>query len=52
MITQSSWTYDTVNVSGSEEYTADVITTNALTGSSIYDFAYPLLKTITKTNFW
>lgn len=43
-ITQSSWTYDTVNVSGSEEYTAEVISTNAITGSSIYDFAYPLLK--------
>jgi len=51
MITQSSWTYDTVNVSGSEEYTADVITTNALTGSSIYDFAYPLLKTELKEVF-
>ena len=43
-ITQSSWTQDTVNVSGSEEYTAEVISTKAITGSSIYDFAYPLLK--------
>ena len=51
MITQSSWTYDTVNVSGSEEYTADVISTNAITGSSIYDFAYPLLKAELKTVF-
>lgn len=43
-ITQSSWTYDTITVSGSEDYNADVITTNAITGSSIYDFAYPLLR--------
>ena len=50
-ITQSSWTYDTVNVSGSEEYTANVISTNAITGSSIYDFAYPLLKAELKEVF-
>ena len=51
MITQSSWTYDTVNVSGSEEYTATVISTNAITGSTIYDFAYPLLKVELKSIF-
>jgi len=51
MITQSSWTYDTVNVSGSEDYTANVISTNAITGSSIYDFAYPLLKVELKSIF-
>ena len=50
-ITQSYWEYDTVTVSGSEDYTADVISTNALTGSSIYDFAYPLLKAELKTVF-
>jgi hypothetical protein len=43
-ITQSSWVYDTVNVSGSEEYTADVISVSAISDTSIYDFAYPLLK--------
>jgi hypothetical protein len=43
-ITQSSWTYDTISVSGSEEYMADVISTAGISENSIYEFAYPLLK--------
>ena len=50
-ISQSSWVYDTVTVSGSEEYTADVISVSAISDTSIYDFAYPLLKTELKQIF-
>jgi hypothetical protein len=50
-ITQSTWEYDTVTVSGSEEYTTDVISTNAIDSVSIYAFAYPLLKAELNTKF-
>jgi hypothetical protein len=50
-ITQSSWVYDTITVSGSEDYDADVISTAAISEVSIYDFAYPLLKTELKQVF-
>ena len=50
-ITQSSWTYDTVTVSGSEEYTTSVISTAGISNNTIYDFAYPLLKTELKQVF-
>lgn len=43
-ITSSNWMYDNVEVSESIEYTADIIDTSYITGSSIHTFAYPLLK--------
>ena len=50
-ITSSYWEYDTVTVSGSEDYNADVISTAAINEVSIYDFAYPLLKAELKQVF-
>lgn len=43
-ITSSYWEYDNEEVSQSIEYTASIVDTDLITGSSIYDFAYPLLK--------
>jgi len=43
-VTSSHWEYDNQEVSQSIEYTASVIDTSHITGSSIYEFAYPLLK--------
>lgn len=43
-ITSSSWTYTNQIVSGSEEKVIGIIDNSVITQSSIYDFAYPLLK--------
>ena len=43
-ITQSTIDYRNETVSGSEEYTVHLISTNPISSGSIYDFAYPLLK--------
>ena len=50
-ITSSYWEYDSITISGSEDYAADVISVNAITGSSIYNYAYPLLKAELKNVF-
>ena len=44
MITSSQWVFENVTLSGSEAYTKSVVDNSALVSSSIYDFAYPLLK--------
>jgi len=43
VITESVWNYENQIVSGTEEYTVDIVDNSAITGSSIYEFAYPLL---------
>lgn len=43
-ITSSSWTYTTHVVSGSEEEIIPIIDNSIITQTSIYEFAYPLLK--------
>lgn len=43
-ITQSTIDYRNETVTGSEEYTTHLISTNPISSGSIYDFAYPLLK--------
>jgi hypothetical protein len=43
VITESVWNYENQIVSGTEEYNVDIIDISPITGSSIYDFAYPLL---------
>lgn len=41
---ESVWNYDTQIVSGTEEYSVDIVDNSPITGSSVYEFAYPLLK--------
>jgi hypothetical protein len=43
-ITSSSWTYTSHVVSGSEEEIIPIIDNSIITQTSIYEFAYPLLK--------
>lgn len=43
-ITQSTIDYRNETITGSEEYTVHLISTNPISSGSIYDFAYPLLK--------
>jgi len=43
VITESVWNYENQIISGTEEYNVDIIDNSAITGSSIYEFAYPLL---------
>jgi hypothetical protein len=50
-ITQSNIDYRNQTITGSEDYTTDLISTNPISGISIYDFAYPLLKAKLEESF-
>jgi hypothetical protein len=50
-ITSSSWTYNTYIVSGSDEKVIGIIDNSVITQTSIYEFAYPLLKADLELSF-
>jgi hypothetical protein len=50
-ITSSSWSYTSHIVSGSEEKIIGIIDNSVITQTSIYEFAYPLLKADLELSF-
>ena len=50
-ITSSSWAYNSHIVSGSEEKIIGIIDNSVITQTSIYEFAYPLLKADLELSF-
>jgi hypothetical protein len=50
-ITSSSWTYTNHIVSGSDEKVIGIIDNSIITQTSIYEFAYPLLKADLELSF-